>query len=173
MKSGQKLKGQKPKGRGWSRGHEGAQVTDWFVLHGLLSLLIEPRTINPGMAPHTMDWAISHQSLIKKMPYSRILWRHFLNCGSPLSGNSSSCQVERKRLASMHLLLPPDCWLYKCALTFPKLFYKLFLHSSCVYCVVYVCNGIFDYAMVANSGHQACKQHFYLLSHVASLLNFF
>jgi len=39
----------------------------WLAPHGLLScFLIELRTINSGMAPSTMGWALSHQSLIKK-----------------------------------------------------------------------------------------------------------
>jgi hypothetical protein len=41
----------------------------WLAPHGLLScFLIEPRTTNPGMAPSRMGWALSPQSLIKKMP---------------------------------------------------------------------------------------------------------
>ena len=34
-------------------------------LHGLFSLLIESTTTSPGMAPPTMGWALSHQSLRK------------------------------------------------------------------------------------------------------------
>jgi hypothetical protein len=40
--------------------------------------LIEPRSTSPGMAPPTMGWALSCQSLIKKMfykrAYSTVLW---------------------------------------------------------------------------------------------------
>jgi hypothetical protein len=48
--------------------------------HGLLSLL-SYRAQDPcsRMAPPTMGWTLPHQSLIKKIPYSQILWRHFLN----------------------------------------------------------------------------------------------
>ena len=41
--------------------------------------LIELRAMSPGTAPPMMCWALIHQSLIKKMPYNQILWRHFLN----------------------------------------------------------------------------------------------
>jgi hypothetical protein len=46
----------------------------WVASLGFLSLLfIEPRTTSLGMAPPTMGWALSHQSLIKKMSYRWIL----------------------------------------------------------------------------------------------------
>jgi len=40
---------------------------------------IEPRTTSSGTTPSTMGWALPHQSLMKKMPYGWILWKHFLN----------------------------------------------------------------------------------------------
>ena len=45
-------------------------ATYWLAPHGLLNLLffIEPRITSPGVAPPTKSWALSHQSLIKKMP---------------------------------------------------------------------------------------------------------
>ena len=54
----------------------------WLAPHDLFILLsIESRTTSPGMAPPTMDWALPHQSLIKKTPYRTAytlsLWGHF------------------------------------------------------------------------------------------------
>ena len=49
--------------------------------------LIEPRTTGPGMAPPTMCWNLLYHSLIKKMPYNCVLWRHFLNQSFLLSDN--------------------------------------------------------------------------------------
>ena len=68
--------------------------------HGLLSLLWkkkeeeEPRTTTLGMAPPILGWALPDHSLIKKIPYSQIWWRNFLNWGSLLSDNSSLYQVD-------------------------------------------------------------------------------
>ena len=59
-----------------------------------ICFLIELRITNPGITSATMDWALTHQSLIKKRPYSQILWRHFLNCGILLWDNSSLCQAD-------------------------------------------------------------------------------
>ena len=46
----------------------------------------------------TVGWALTHQSLIKEMPYriaySLITWRHFLHPDSLLSDDSSLCQVD-------------------------------------------------------------------------------
>lgn len=41
--------------------------------------LIESRSTSLGLVLPTRDWSLSHQSLMKKMPYRQILWRHFLN----------------------------------------------------------------------------------------------
>ena len=53
---------------------------------------------NPGMAPHTMGWALPYKSVIKKMFFrlihNPILRRHFLNWGSLLSDDSRLCQVD-------------------------------------------------------------------------------
>ena len=50
------------------------------VPHGLLSC--RTRDHSPGMAPFTMNWALPHWSLIEKMPYSWVSWKHCLNWGS-------------------------------------------------------------------------------------------
>lgn len=51
----------------------------WLAPHALLSLSIGPRSVSPGMASPTMGWAFPHQSLIRKISYSWLLGRHFLN----------------------------------------------------------------------------------------------
>jgi len=56
--------------------------------------LIEPKTTSPGMAPPTMGWVLLPWSLVDKMPYSWISWRHFLNWGSFLCDNFSLCQDQ-------------------------------------------------------------------------------
>jgi hypothetical protein len=56
--------------------------------------LIKPKTTSPEMSPPTRgppSW-----SLIKKMPYIWISWRHFPNWSSFLCDNSSLCQVDTK-----------------------------------------------------------------------------
>jgi hypothetical protein len=65
----------------------------WPSSHGLLSLL-ELGTTSSGMAPPTIGWALPHWSLIEKMCYSWISWRHFINWGSFLSDDISLCQVD-------------------------------------------------------------------------------
>jgi hypothetical protein len=49
------------------------------------------------MAPPTLVWALLHQSLIKKLPYRWILWRHVLTWVSFFSDDSSWCQVDIKK----------------------------------------------------------------------------
>jgi hypothetical protein len=78
-----------------------------ILLTGLLSLLsyqTQDHLPWDDTTP-TMVWDLSHQSLINKMSYSRILRKHFLNWGSLLSDNSKFvCQVVT-RLASTLLFL--------------------------------------------------------------------
>jgi hypothetical protein len=72
--------GQKPGGRSWYKARPWRGAAYCFASPGLFGLLfIKPSTTSPGMAPPTMGWALSFQSLIKKILYSQILWRHFLN----------------------------------------------------------------------------------------------
>ena len=80
--------GLEPGGRSWCSGHGEELLTDLLPMACSACFLIEPRTTSPGMAPPTRGWTCLHQSITKKMPYSWILWRHFLNWGS-LSDNSS------------------------------------------------------------------------------------
>ena len=48
-------------------------LLNWLDSHGLLGLLIEPRTTKSGVALPTLGWTLPHQSLIKKMPYWFVL----------------------------------------------------------------------------------------------------
>ena len=67
-KSGQELSRagawrQKPMQRLWRN------AAYWLTPHGLLILLsFTVRTPCLGVEPHTVGWALSHQSLIEKMP---------------------------------------------------------------------------------------------------------
>jgi hypothetical protein len=69
------------------------------------SFLIEPGTTRPVIATPTVGWVLLHHSRIKKTHYrflySLVLWRHFLNWGSPLSDEFSLGQVDIK-LASIN-----------------------------------------------------------------------
>lgn len=62
--------------------------------------LIKSRTIRQEMALFTVGWALTHQ-VIKKMSYSQIIWRYFLNWGSFLTDDFSLCQTDIK-LARTH-----------------------------------------------------------------------
>jgi hypothetical protein len=65
----------------------------------LISLLsYRNKTTSPEMVLPTRDFPA--WSLIEKMPYSWISWRHFLNWSSFLCDNYSLCQVHTK-LASI------------------------------------------------------------------------
>ena len=78
--------------RSWCRGHGEMFLTGLLPLAYSACSLIEPKTTSPGMVPPTRGpflW-----SLIKKMPYSWISWRHFPNWSSFLCDNSSLCQVD-------------------------------------------------------------------------------
>lgn len=73
-----------------------------------IGFLTEPRTTCPGMAPPTVGWALSNQSLIKKKPYrlayTQILWRHFSN-EVLITTVTLDCQLDIT-LASQHNGLP-------------------------------------------------------------------
>ena len=51
------------------RGHRGVLFTGLFLMASSDCLIIVARTTSPGVAPLTMGWALSNQSLIKKIPY--------------------------------------------------------------------------------------------------------
>ena len=79
----------------------------WLASPGLLSLLsYRTQDYQPRMVPPTMGWALPHQSLIKKMPYSLILW-------STLVSDSTGCSP----LTVYHWmfdLVTKDVWLGLC-----------------------------------------------------------
>ena len=68
-KSGQKL----TQSRSLETGADVEAMEGYCLLACSACFLIEPRTTSLGMAPPTMGWALPHQSLIKKMPYSQIV----------------------------------------------------------------------------------------------------
>ena len=78
--------------RSWCRGHGGMLLTGLLPLAYSACSLIEPRTTSPEMVPPTIGPPLPPWSLIEKMPYSWISWRHFLKGGSFLCDNSSLCQ---------------------------------------------------------------------------------
>jgi hypothetical protein len=77
-----------------------AEAMEGCFFTGLLPLacsacsLIEPRL--PAQRWHHPQGAFPPWSLIEKMPYSWISWRHFPNWSSFLCDNSSLCQVDTK-----------------------------------------------------------------------------
>jgi hypothetical protein len=82
------------KSRSWCRGHRGMFFTGLLLLACSACFLIEPKTASLEMVPPTLGpppW-----SLIEKMLYSWISWRHFLKWSSFLCDNSSLCQVDTK-----------------------------------------------------------------------------
>jgi hypothetical protein len=80
-------------GADWCRGHGGMFFTGLPHLACSACSLIEPKTISPEMVPPTR--ALSPWSLIEKMPYSCISWRHFLNWSSFLCDNSSCVKLTQ------------------------------------------------------------------------------
>jgi hypothetical protein len=77
---------------------EATDAAYWLALMACSAcFLIEPRTTSLGMAPPTVGCALPQWSLIEKMPYSWISWRHFLSCALFLSDDSSLCQVGTQR----------------------------------------------------------------------------
>jgi hypothetical protein len=66
-------------------------VLYWLASPGLLSLLSYKIPIRYFIRNILPPW-----SLIEKMPYSWISWRHFPNWSSFLCDNSSLCQVDTK-----------------------------------------------------------------------------
>ena len=60
------LTGQEPGGRSGCRGHGGVLLTDLLTMPSSTSFLVVPGTTSSGRAPPTMNWALPHQSLMKK-----------------------------------------------------------------------------------------------------------
>ena len=79
--------------RSWCRGHGGMFFTGLLPLACSACSLIEPKTTSSGVAPPTRG--LPPWSLTEKMPYSWILWRHFLNWSSFLCDNSSCVKLTQ------------------------------------------------------------------------------
>jgi hypothetical protein len=80
--------------RSWFRGHGGVLLTGLLSLTCSACSLIEPRL--PAQRWHHPQGDLPTWSLIEKMPYSWISWRHFPNWSSFLCDNYSLCQVDTK-----------------------------------------------------------------------------
>ena len=78
--------------RSWCRSHGGMFLTGLPFLACSACSLIEPKTTSSEMVPFIRG--LSPWSLIEKMPYSWISWRHFPNWSSFPCDNSSLCQVD-------------------------------------------------------------------------------
>ena len=79
--------------RSWCRDHGGMFLTGLLPLACSTCSLIELKTTSPEMVPPTRGpppW-----SLIEKMPYSSISWRHFLNWSSFLCDNPSCVKLTQ------------------------------------------------------------------------------
>lgn len=80
--------------------------TDAEAMKGYCLLTCFPWLAHPvpyrTQAGHHPQWAepFPCQSLNKKMPYSWILWKHFLSWGSLLSDNSSLSQIEIRQAST-------------------------------------------------------------------------
>ena len=107
--------GLEPGGRSWCRVHGGVLLTGLLSMACLVSLLRELRNTSPGMTQSTMGWPLPAWSLIERMLYSWVSWRHLLSWGSFLSGDSSLCQVGTQnqqlilvRLTQKHITIEPE-----------------------------------------------------------------
>jgi hypothetical protein len=76
--------------RSWCRGHGEMLLTGLLPLACSACFLIKL----PAQGWHHPQWALHPWSLINRMPYSWISWRHFLKKGSFLCDNSCLCQVD-------------------------------------------------------------------------------
>jgi hypothetical protein len=79
--------------RSWCRGHGGMLLTGLLPLACSACSLIEPRL--PAQGWSHPQGALPPWSLIEKMPYSWISWRHFLNWSSFLCDNSSCVKLTQ------------------------------------------------------------------------------
>ena len=79
--------------RSWCRGHGGMFFTGLLLLACSACSLIEPRL--PAQRWSHPQGAFPPWSLIEKMPYSWISWRHFLNWSSFLCDNSSCVKLTQ------------------------------------------------------------------------------
>jgi len=101
----------------WCGGHGGMLLTDWFPLACSACSLIELKTTSPEMAPPTMGWVLPPWSLVEKMPYSWVSWRHFLNWGSFLCDNST----KKSNCGDTYCLIQPGSDYVTVSLSWKKL----------------------------------------------------
>ena len=94
--------GQKPKqGKNLEAGADtknyvGLLLTNLLIMPCSACLLTESRTNSPGLSPLTEGWNLFHQSLPQKMPYSWILWSHFLSWGLLILDDFNFYEVDIK-----------------------------------------------------------------------------
>jgi hypothetical protein len=94
IKGSQDWNSNRLRSRSWCRGHGGMFFTGLLPLACSACSLIEPR-LPAQRWPHPQG-AFPPWSLIEKMPYSWISWRHFLNWSSFLCDNSSCVKLTHK-----------------------------------------------------------------------------
>jgi hypothetical protein len=107
-------------GRNLEAGADAEAMEGCCLLAGLFSMtysacfLIEPRTTNLRVALSSMDWALWHQSLIRKLSYrlacSLVLWSCFLNWDSHLSNDLSQLNVKLTRRATYSPVCISAAW---------------------------------------------------------------
>jgi hypothetical protein len=85
----------RPGSKSWCRGHGGMFFTGLLALACSACSPIEPRL--PGQRWHHPQEDLPTWSLIEKMPYSWILWRHFPNWSSFLCDNSSCVKLTQNQ----------------------------------------------------------------------------
>ena len=81
----------------WCRGHKGVLLTGLLLPLVFSTCCFKDGTTSSGMAPPIVSKALLHWSVIEKMPYIWISWRHILNWGSFLSEDSSLSQVGTQK----------------------------------------------------------------------------
>ena len=93
--------GQEAGDRSWCRGHGGVLLTALLFM-ACLAWFPRDDTTHNGLTP---PLSIAN---FKKLPYSWILWRHFLHWVSLLSDNFSLCQIDIRPASIVYMCV----WLY-------------------------------------------------------------
>jgi hypothetical protein len=101
-KGGQDWNSSRSGSRSWCRSH-GGMLLNWLASPGLLSLLFYRTQVYQPRDGTTHKRRSPPWSLIEKMPYRWISWRHFLTWNSFLCDNSSLCQVDTQN-QPVHIL---------------------------------------------------------------------
>jgi hypothetical protein len=82
---------QEPGGRSWCRSHGGVLLAGLLHMACSAPFLIKPRDGTTHHGPALPQW-----SLVKKMPYSWISWRHFLSWSPFLFDDPNMYQVDTR-----------------------------------------------------------------------------